>query len=135
MPHLEGWGEANEFQAFPRFSKRMPLDKTVPEPFSADYTEACEVLAISAKSAAALARCVLQGILIEQGYESKNLGQQIEPVLDENDPKKMLPGHIRETIDAVRHFANFAAHPITEATSLQVIEVESQEAKWCGEII
>ena len=61
--------------------------------------------------------------------------KQTDSVLDEDDLKKVLPGHIRETIDAVRHFGNFAAHPITEVTSLQVIEVEPQEAEWYLEII
>ena len=38
-------------------------------------------------------------------------------------------------MDAVRHFGNFAAHPITELTGLQVIDVEAEEAEWCLEII
>ena len=104
-------------------------------PFRSDYTEACNVLEISTKASAALARRVLQGILTDQGYKSKNLAQQIDAVLDENDPVKVLPSHIRDTMDAVRHFGNFAAHPITEATSLQIIDVEPEEAEWCLEII
>ena len=38
-------------------------------------------------------------------------------------------------MEAVRHFGNFAAHPITEVTGLQVIDVEAEEAEWCLEII
>ena len=82
-----------------------------------------------------LSRRVLQGILTDQGYASRNLEKQIDSVLVENDPKKVLSDHIRGTIDAVRHFGNFAAHPITEVTSLQIIDVEPEEAEWCLEII
>lgn len=106
----------------------------MPKAFRADYAEACDVLEISAKASAALSRRVL-GILTYQGYESKNLARQIDSVLDEDDPKKMLPGHMRETIDAVRHFGYFATHPITEVTNLQVIDVDPEEAEWCLEII
>ena len=120
--------------AYPR-RPTSPTDDAVPEAFRADYAEACDVLEISAKASAALSRRVLQGILTYQGYESKNLARQIDSVLDEDDPKKMLPSHIRETIDAVRHFGNFATHPITEVTNLQVIDVEPEEAEWCLEII
>ena len=120
---------------YPLGGGRAPVDEAVPESFRSDYVEACNVQGVSPKASAALARRVLQGILTAQGYESTNLAQQIESVLKEDDPKKALPGHIRETVDAVRHFGNFAAHPITELTSLQVIEVEPEEAEWCLEII
>lgn len=135
IPHPEGYAKGKEFQAFPRTSNRAPLDEAVPELFSADYTEACEVLAISPKASAALSRRVLQGILDDQGYKSRNLAQQIKSVLADDDTRRVLPDHIKETMDAVRHFGNFAAHPITELTSLQVIDVEPEEAEWCLEII
>ena len=119
----------------PKFPHRSPIDAAVPESFRADYTEAYQVLEASAKASAALSRRVLQGVLTDQGYSSSNLAEQIDSVLAESDPKKRLPGHFQETIDAVRHFGNFAAHPITEVTSLQIIDVEPEEAEWCLEII
>ena len=121
--------------AIPRFPERKSVDDAVPEAFRADYSEACGVLDISAKASAALSRRILQGILTDQGYKCDNLARQIDSVLDESDPTKVLPSHIRETVDAVRHFGNFAAHPITEETSLQIIDVEAEEAEWCLEII
>ena len=124
-----------EIPAYPRFPEHKPVDNAVPEAFRADFSEAYGVLNISAKASAALSRRVLQGILTDQGYVSKNLSKQIESVRKEDDPEKVLPGHIRETVDAVRHFGNFAAHPITEVNSLQVIDVEPEEAEWCLEII
>ena len=49
--------------------------------------------------------------------------------------KKALPQGLHEIIDAIRQFGNFSAHPITDITSLQVIDVEPEEAEWCLEII
>ena len=38
-------------------------------------------------------------------------------------------------MDGIRNFGNFSAHPITEVTSLQIIDVEPHEAEWCLEIL
>jgi hypothetical protein len=54
---------------------------------------------------------------------------------NETDPKKALPLRLQETIDGVRNFGNFSAHPIDDKTSLQVIDVEEHEAEWCLEIL
>ena len=35
----------------------------------------------------------------------------------------LLPQHIQETVDAIRNFGNFSAHPINDKTSLQVIDL------------
>ena len=123
------------FMVYPQFPKRSPVDDSVPEAFKVDYIEACNVLPISAKASAALSRRVLQGILKQNGYTSSNLARQIDAALSEGDPQKSLPPTIRKTIDAVRNFGNFAAHPITDQTSLQVIDVENGEAEWCLEIV
>ncbi len=120
---------------YPRFPVRAPIDDAVPELFRKDYVEACNVLPISPKASAALSRRVLQAILKDRGYSSTNLARQIEVVLNESDTSKALPESIRSTVDAVRNFGNFAAHPITELTSLQVIDVEPEEAEWCLEIV
>ncbi len=114
---------------------RKPIEDGVPDNLKHDYTEACEVLSISPKASAALSRRVLQAILLEQGYQGQNLFRQIQAVLNENDPSKALPTNLKETIDAIRNFGNFSAHPITETTSLQIIDVQSEEAEWCLEII
>ena len=121
--------------AYPRFPKRKLIGDAVPETFRADYVEACNILPASAKASAALSRRILQAILNEQGYKSANLYQQVDSALKEDSPGKVLPSSIRGTIDAVRNLGNFAAHPITDKSRLQVIDVDSDEAKWCLEII
>lgn len=119
---------------WPRFAQREP-GNDVPEVLKADYLEACEVLPISPKASAALSRRVLQAILREQGYASRDLARQIDDVLSETHSDKVLPTSLRENVDVIRKFGNFSAHPVTDTTSLQIIDVEPQEAEWCLEIV
>ena len=133
---LYGMTDQDSFLAHPKFPRRSPVSKTVPISFREDYLEACNVLAISAKASAALSRRVLESVLSENGYTGRDLAKQIEGVLNESDPLKALPASVRETVDAIRNFGNFAAHPVQDKSRLQgVIEVEEHEAEWCLEII
>jgi hypothetical protein len=122
-------------QIFPIGANRGPVPAEVPANISSDYVEACNVLSISSKASAALSRRCLQNILRATGYKNKDLAREIEQLLDEDDPKKALPSRLRETIDAIRNFGNFSAHPIDDKTTLQLIEVEPHEAEWCLEVI
>ncbi|MGA7431580.1 MAG: DUF4145 domain-containing protein, partial [Xanthobacteraceae bacterium] len=100
-----------------------------------DYVEACCVLPISAKASAALARRCLQNILRAHGYKASDLSREIDLLLNESDPRKAIPSTLRSTVDGVRNFGNFSAHPITDITSLQITDVEPHEAEWCLEIL
>ncbi len=111
------------------------VSSSVPTSMSTDYIEATKVLPISPKASAALSRRILQSILKEQGYFDRDLAKQVDAVLNEKDTSKVLPLAIRGKIDAIRNFGNFSAHPITDLTTLQVIDVEPQEAEWCLEIV
>lgn len=107
----------------------------VPEHLKADYQEAYQVLPVSPKASAALSRRVLQSILVEQGYVGRDLSKQIDAVLKDAKPEKALPPGLQGTVDAIRNFGNFSAHPITDVTSLQIIDVEPEEAEWCLQIV
>ena len=133
--YLQGLDLQDARTVWPRVERRTPPGGGVPDNLKADYQEACEVLPISSKASAALSRRVLQALLQEQGYASENLAQQVDAVLKETNPSKVLPSSIRESIDAIRNFGNFSAHPITDKTSLQIIDVEPAEAEWCIEIV
>jgi hypothetical protein len=109
--------------------------ENVPREIMADYQEACEVLSISSKAAATLARRVLQTVLREAGYEKRDLAKQIEDILAEADGSKRLPLYLNETLDAVRNFGNFSAHRINDETTLQLLDVEQGEADWCIDLI
>ena len=107
----------------------------VPEQLKADYQEAYQVLPVSPKASAALSRRALQAILVDQGYVGRNLSKQIDAVLNDTKSDKALPTGILRTVDAIRLFGNFSAHPITDITSLQIIDVEPEEAEWCLQIV
>jgi hypothetical protein len=124
-----------DFRAYPANTLRKPTPVDVPTEIKKDYEEACGVLPISHKASAALSRRCLQAILQEQGYTQKNLAQQIDAMLNEPNTAKAIPTALRQTVDAIRNFGNFSAHPITDQTTLQVIEVDPDEAEWCLEIL
>ena len=123
------------YVAAPRFPNLPSADNEVPESLREDYREACAVLSINAKASAALSRRILQTVLKEQGYSSDNLATQIENVLKEQNSRNALPSALHTTVDAIRNFGNFSAHPLTDKTSLQIIDVEPEEAEWCLNII
>jgi hypothetical protein len=123
------------FRVYPTNTFRKPTPNGVPPHIKEDYEEACRVLPISPKASAALSRRCLQVLLREQGYTQKNLIAQITALLGETDPKKYLSSVLHDTVDAIRNFGNFSAHPITDQTTLQVISVEPHEAEWCLDIL
>ncbi|OSJ35761.1 MULTISPECIES: DUF4145 domain-containing protein [Bradyrhizobium] len=93
------------------------------------------VLHLSAKASAALSRRCLQSILREAGYTQRDLSQQIDAVLAEQDTRKALPTGVHAIVDAVRNFGNFSAHRITDQTTLQIIDVEPHEAEFCLDVL
>ena len=129
-------GDEEEWrQVFPFGSNRGPIPPDVPQSLAVDYEEACLVLPLSAKASAALSRRCVQNILRANGYKGRDLAVEIDLLLNEPDPRKAIPETLRTTIDGIRNFGNFSAHPITDVTTLQVIDVEPHEAEWCLEII
>jgi len=120
---------------YPRGAARGPVPREVPDDVKTDYIEACNVLPLSPKASAALSRRCLQVILRNHGYKDRDLSREIQLLLDEPDPTKGIPTTLRTTVDGIRNFGNFSAHPITDITTLQVIDVEPHEAEWCLEII
>ena len=132
----EGGFEPFEWvQIYPVSGNRGPVPREVPADIGQDYVEACRVLPFSAKASAALSRRCLQTILHEHGYKARDLAKEIELLLNETDPKKGIPESLRLTVDAIRNFGNFSAHPVTDLTTLQLIDVEPEEAEWCLETI
>jgi Domain of unknown function (DUF4145) len=120
---------------YPISTSRGPVPTSVPAEISEDYLEACNVLSISPKASAALSRRCLQNILRSHGYKAKQLWQEIDLLLGETDTSKVIPTNLRLTIDAIRHFGNFSAHPTEDVTTLQILAVEDDEAQWCLQIL
>lgn len=112
---------------YPKASSRAPLPKEVPEIYSKDYLEACNVIAESEKASAALSRRCLQAMLRDlSNTKSKDLFDQIEEVIT----AKSLPSYITESLDAVRAIGNFAAHPLKSKSTGAIVDVEPGEAEW-----
>jgi Domain of unknown function (DUF4145) len=108
---IDAMGNMLWAQVYPVGANRGPVPNEIPEDIAQDYIEACNVLSISAKASAALSRRCLQHMLRSHGYRAKDLANEIDLLLKETDPTKALPRRLRETIDAIRNFGNFAAHP------------------------
>lgn len=124
LPHRNSW---NLKMVYPRSASRSPLPPEVTGPIAEDYKEACLVLADSPKASAALSRRCLQTLLHEKaGVEHRDLGKDIQEVLDLGK----LPPHLAESIDAIRTIGNFAAHPIKSTSSGEIVDVEPGEAEW-----
>lgn len=119
----------------PANQTRGPISHDVPAALREDYAEACAVLATSPKASAALARRCLQALLRDAGYNQRDLALQIDAVLNESDVARMIPATLRMAVDAIRNFGNFSAHPVNDVSTLQIIEVEPEEAEWCLEVL
>jgi hypothetical protein len=118
--------------AYPQNSSRPPAPVEVDKMFSDDYHEACQILSLSPKASAALSRRCLQNILREKaGVKHGNLVKEIEEVIKSNS----LPSYLSESIDAIRHIGNFAAHPTKSTSTGEIIEVEPGEAEWLLDVI
>lgn len=111
-------------------SHNRAVPEEVPPHIAADYKEGVTVLNLSAKASAALSRRCLQSILREAGNaKQRYLSEQIEAV------KTDLPSYIAQDLDAVRHIGNFAAHPIKDKSSGEIVDVEPGEAEWNLEVL
>jgi Domain of unknown function (DUF4145) len=78
----------------------MPIDTVI------DFNEACEVLARSPRSSAALLRLVIQKLCKHLGQPGKNIDEDIGVLV-----RKGLSRRIQQALDSVRVFGNNAVHP------------------------
>ena len=104
-----------------------PVPPEVEKEFADDFREACLVIDDSRKASAALSRRCLQNLLREKaGVKGDILAQQIQQVIDSGK----LPSHLADAIDAIRAVGNFAAHPINNVHTGDIIDVKPGEAEW-----
>lgn len=111
----------------PLTSSRPPAPPEVDEKFAEDYREACLVAALSPKASAALSRRCLQNILREKAeVKQGNLANEIQEVIDSGK----LPSYLSDAIDSIRNIGNFAAHPMKNTSTGELIEIEPGEVDW-----
>lgn len=115
---------------YAKFPKPPRLSKFIPQEYAKDYTEAYNLLNVSPKASAALSRRCLQRLLREKtGAKHGDLSYEIEQII------KSLPQGLRENVDAIRHYGNFAAHPNMNTVTGEIVDVEPGEAEWALEIL
>jgi hypothetical protein len=120
------------FLVWPKSVARSQLPPEVPQEYADEYREACLVLADSPKASAALSRRCLQKLIQDKaGIRRKNLATEISELVSSGQ----LPSHIAESVDAIRQYGNFAAHPIEDKLTGAIVEVEPGEAEWALEVI
>lgn len=120
------------FRVWPKGSGRPPTPLEVPPPIAEDYKEACLILTDSPKASAALSRRCLQNVLrTAAGVTHGNLANEIDRVLATNT----LPAGTASNLDIVRDIGNFAAHPIKNTSTGEIVDVEPHEAEWNLEVL
>ncbi|MFC0574551.1 DUF4145 domain-containing protein [Paraburkholderia solisilvae] len=114
------------FLAYPRKGTRPKPPNEVPVDIAEDYIEASLVIDDSPKASAALSRRCLQSVLREQGFTQKDLAPAIQAALDAGT----LPSAIADNLDAIRNIGNFAAHPMKNTNTGEILPVEAHEVEW-----
>lgn len=112
-----------ERTVYPMNASRI-VPNEVPPHIKNDFVEATAVLPISEKASAALSRRCLQMVLTENGFNKRDLNDQI------TDALPTLPTRIAENLDAIRNIGNFAAHPLKHQSTGLIVNVEAEEASW-----
>jgi len=108
------------------------LPEEVPEDYRNEYGEAYSILSFSAKASAALSRRLLQKVFQNKlGISKRNLSEEIDEFVGSSG----APTYLTEAVDAVRTVGNFAAHPIKNTNSGEIVDVEPGEAEWLLEVL
>ena len=116
---------------YPKHISRK-VEQEVPERHRQDFVEACSVLPISPKASAALSRRILQDVLRSHfSIQHTDLAREIEEFINLKD----VPSYLAEAVDAVRNIGNFAAHPLKNTNTGEIVDVEPGEADWLLDVI
>jgi hypothetical protein len=116
---------------YPKYSLKY-VEPEVPENIKHEFQEAASVLQISPRASAAMSRRLLQTILREKfSIKKVSLGAEIKEFLSLPD----IPSFLAEEIDAIRNVGNFAAHPIKNTQTGEIVDVEPGEAEWLIDVL
>jgi hypothetical protein len=127
--HLEDI--CNEEILYPKVSSR-PIEPEIPEKYANEYRESAAVQPISPKASAAISRRLLQRILREEcNIKADSLAAEIDKFIHIEG----IPSYLAEAIDAIRNIGNFAAHPLKDTNTGEIVEVEEGEADWLLEVL
>lgn len=103
-------------------SKAKQIPEYVPETIREDYEEAYNILELSPKSSATLARRCLQGMIRDKwNVNEQNLYKEINAIKDKIDPV------LWKSLDALRQIGNIGAH--MEKDTNTIIPIDPKEAE------
>jgi hypothetical protein len=134
VSEYENWLEEvhSEVLVYPQTAGVRQLPQEVPSTLRAQFSEAERVLPISANASAALSRRLLQCVLREQfRVKSSSLQSEIEEFIQLHSP----PTYVAGALHAIRSIGNFAAHPLKDTNTGEVVDAEAGEAEWLLEVI
>ncbi len=114
------------------YRKNFPIASEVPEKYANDFSEAQIVLDLSPKASAALSRRILQNVIRE---EFKIRHRDLAKEIDDFIALPGLPSYLTDAVDAIRNIGNFAAHPLKNTSTGEVVDVEPGEAEWLIEVL
>ncbi len=113
-------------------SNEIGLSEDIPEKYKEDFVEALALVNQSPKASAALSRRLLQNLLTEVAkIKRASLSIQIEEFCSRKD----IPSIIAESVDAIRLVGNFAAHPMKDKNTGEIVQVEPGEAEWSLDVL
>jgi hypothetical protein len=116
---------------YPKFIQRH-VEPEVPDNYAEEFQEANAVLNVSAKASAAISRRLLQSILRDEfKIKPSSLSKEIDIFLTLKD----VPTFLAEAVDAIRNIGNFAAHPLKDTSTGEMIDVEIGEAEWLLDVL
>ncbi|MCG7649933.1 MULTISPECIES: DUF4145 domain-containing protein [Alteromonas] len=108
------------------------LPEEIPQEYREELKEAYLVLPLSPKASAALSRRLLQKIFhLELKIKKRNLSDEIDVFIASSD----VPTYLSEAVDAIRTVGNFAAHPLKNSHSGEIVDVEDGESEWLIEVL
>lgn len=108
------------------------VEPEVSEKYRTDFNEASAVLSVSPKASAAISRRILQHLLRDECKVKKS---SLAKEISEFSSREGIPNYLSEAVDAVRNVGNFAAHPLKDTNTGEIVEVETGEADWLLDVI
>lgn len=122
----------DEVIVYPKHANSREIPSEVPEQYRKDFNEAEIILPLSPKASAAIGRRLLQRILREE-YKlgPSNLAKEIEKFIHLPN----VPSHLTQAVDVIRSVGNFAAHPLKDTNTGEIVNVEAGEADWILDVL
>jgi hypothetical protein len=116
-----------QYRMWPRSSRKAPPE--VPRDLARDYEEAAATLDAGPRASAAMGRRCLQQILRDHHQATGGtLEREINSVTT-------LPTQVCDSLHALRQIGNFAAHPVKDTSTGDIVDVEAGEAEWTLEVL